>query len=293
MSSFNTDLFFGLLIGFIAYIMLYIGKGIQKYAIEGFKVDKTVKSKHSGVWIFGTVLTASFMFIQWIPLAVFHTPMNLIAPLEGIGMISLFVFSFIVLKEPFSKYEILGSVIIIAGTVLINVVARAPEELQREEFVLLNFLIALGVIIILSIIVSIFAFRKPSFIKGVLLGLIAGSFMALQTLAKRVSDINELALIFTFVTFAFAILTLGYTQFAFTMARANIVVPSFASMSIIFTIVFGLIIVNETIVTIQIIGIVCIVIGIIIMNLKTMIVKGEKEESKTITSSEEEENQVN
>ncbi len=292
MSPFNTDLFFGLLIGFISYIMLYVGKGIQKYAIEGFKVDKTIKSKHSGVWIFGTVLTASFMFIQWIPLAVFHTPMNLIAPLEGIGMISLFVFSFIVLKEPFSKSEITGAVIIITGTVLINVVARAPEELQREEFTLFNFLIALGIILILSIIIGIFAFRKPSFIKGVLLGLTAGSFMALQTLAKRVSDINELALIFTFVTFAFAILTLGFTQFAFTMARANFVVPSFASMSIIFTIVFGLLIINETIVTIQIIGIVCIVIGIVIMNLKNIIIKEEKETSQTISSLEKEEQQI-
>ncbi|MFX0011771.1 MAG: hypothetical protein ACFE9R_15765, partial [Candidatus Hermodarchaeota archaeon] len=94
------------------------------------------------------------------------------------------------IKSAFSKSEIIGAVIIIAGTILINVAARAPEELQRDEFTLMNFLIALSIIAVLSIIFSIFAFRKPSFIKGVLLGLIAGCYMALQTLAKRVSDVN-------------------------------------------------------------------------------------------------------
>ncbi|MCD6570284.1 MAG: hypothetical protein J7L53_06235, partial [Deltaproteobacteria bacterium] len=58
---------FGLILGVISYISLYTGKGIQKYAIEGFKADRTIKikSKHSGIWIFGTILTALFMFIQW------------------------------------------------------------------------------------------------------------------------------------------------------------------------------------------------------------------------------------
>lgn len=91
MSPFTRDLFLGVFIGVFAYIILYIGKGIQKYAIEGLKVDKKVKSKHSGVWIFGTILTSSFVFVQWIPLSLFHTPMNLIAPLEGIGLITLLI----------------------------------------------------------------------------------------------------------------------------------------------------------------------------------------------------------
>ena len=55
MADFNYVIFFGVLIGIVAYVMLYIGKGIQKYAIEGLKVDKTIKSKHSGVWIGGHV----------------------------------------------------------------------------------------------------------------------------------------------------------------------------------------------------------------------------------------------
>lgn len=36
--------------------MLYVGKGIKNYAIEGLKVDNSIKSKHSGTWIFGIIL---------------------------------------------------------------------------------------------------------------------------------------------------------------------------------------------------------------------------------------------
>lgn len=286
MGSFNPDLFFGVLIGLIAYISLYIGKGIQKYAIVGLQEEKKIKSKHSGIWIFGTILTALFVFIQWVPLAVFHTPMNLIAPLEGVGLITLLVFSFFVLKETISKEEIAGVVLIITGTVLINVVARDPVELIRADFTLNAFLIALGILLILSIPLNIIAFRKPSSIIGILLGLNAGCFMAFQTLAKRLSDIGELALIFTFVTFAFAIVTLALTQFAFTMARANVVVPSFASTSIILTIILGVFIINEIIASIQIAGIALIIFGIIVMNLnlRSVIEKMKKNNADQNTS---------
>ena len=267
MISSKVELALGIIVGLVAYITLYIGKGVQKYAIEGFKEDRTVKSKHSGIWIFGTILTASFMLIQIIPLTVFHTPMNLIAPLEGVGLVSLLFFSFFILKESISKTEILSVILIIAGTILINIVTKDPVELIQSDFNRNSFLIAFGILLFLSIPLTIVGFRKPSNLVGIALGLNAGCFMAFQTLAKRIMDIGDLALIFTFVMFAFATVTLALTQFAFTMARANVVVPSFATTSIILTIILGVFVIEESIATIQIVGIVCIVIGIIIMNL--------------------------
>ena len=107
-----TNLILGVLIGSIAYIVQYLGKGIQKFAIEGFKDQKTNKTKHSGIWIIGTILTSSFVFIQWIPLTFFQTPMNLIAPLEGIGLISLIMFSYFVLKESLKMFDFFGIILI-------------------------------------------------------------------------------------------------------------------------------------------------------------------------------------
>ena len=274
----KVELALGILFGLVAYITLYIGKGVQKYAIEGFKEERTIKSKHSGIWIFGTVLTASFVFIQMIPLTVFHTPMNLIAPLEGVGLISLLFFSYFTLKESISKTEIFSVILIIVGTILINVAAKDPVELIKTDFNRNSFLIAFGILLILSIPLMIVVFRKPSNFTGIMLGMNAGCFMAFQTLTKRIMDIGELALIFTFVMFAFATVTLAITQFAFTMARANVVVPSFATTSIILTIILGVFVINESIATIQISGIVCIILGIISMNIFQSSFKEEKPE---------------
>jgi len=267
MSSFNRDLFLGVFIGVIAYITLYIGKGIQKLAIEGLKIDKKVKSKHSGVWIVGTILTSSFVFVQWIPLSVFHTQMNLIAPLEGIGLVTLLLFSAFVLKERITLLEFIGVYLIILGTILINTNIATPAELQRESLNLVNFGISLAVIVGLSVVLFLLVFKKSDTLSGVVLGLSAGSFMALQTLSKRITDIEGMVAIFTFVMFTFAIITLGLTQWAFVKAKANIVVPSFTSTSIIVTTILSIFVVEESIANIQINGIVCIILGIIFMNL--------------------------
>jgi hypothetical protein len=47
----NENIIIGLIIGLIAYICLDIGKGIQKYAIEGFKEENSIKKKNSGIWV--------------------------------------------------------------------------------------------------------------------------------------------------------------------------------------------------------------------------------------------------
>ena len=102
------------IIGIIAYVMLYLGKGIQKYAIEGLKIDKSIKSKHSGIWMFGLVLTTTYMFIQW--LALLFAPVNIITPLNGIGLIVLLLFSYYKLHEEIYKIQIIGVILIIIGT---------------------------------------------------------------------------------------------------------------------------------------------------------------------------------
>lgn len=60
----DENIIIGLIIGIVAYLSLYIGKGIQKYAIEGIKEENSVKNKNSGIWVIGTILTGLYMFIQ-------------------------------------------------------------------------------------------------------------------------------------------------------------------------------------------------------------------------------------
>lgn len=97
--TFEGTLIIGFTIGIIAYVMEYIGKGLQKYSIKGFKEKKSIKTKHSGIFIVGSILTALYVFIQWA--ALLYAPINIIAPLEGLGLVILILFSYWVLNYYF------------------------------------------------------------------------------------------------------------------------------------------------------------------------------------------------
>ncbi|MHA2290293.1 MAG: DMT family transporter, partial [Promethearchaeota archaeon] len=242
----------GIIIGIIAYSMLYLGKGIQKYAIEGYKDDKIrVKSKNTGWWLFGTILTATNMFVHWV--ALIFAPINIIAPLEGVGLIVLILFSYYILKEIITIIQVFGIISIIGGTLMVTFFNSNTEIIVFSDFNSVSFTVVITVLLGIESIVAIISKFKSRKILGVSLALIAGTFMAIQTLTKRITAIPDvtLTLIFTFTTFLLSVLTLVFTQIAFSKANANLVVPLFTSTSIIFAILSGVVSLNETLVILQ------------------------------------------
>ena len=249
----------GFLIGIIAYTLLYLGKGIQKYSIEGIKKEKSFKN--SLIWLFGTILTTSYMFIQWI--ALLYAPINIIAPLNAFGLIVLIIFSYYILKEGIIKIEIIGILIISLGTIMITLFNNNPSDIQLNDFNSPSFTIIFIVIICLEIIAfSVAKLRYKNYF-GLILSILAGTFMAFQTVTKRITAIpdTKITLIFTFITFAMATLTLIFTQYAFAKTKANLAVPFFTSTNILIAIVTGIVSLNESINFFQIIGITVIICG--------------------------------
>lgn len=274
---FDENIPLGFIIGLIAYITLYLGKGIQKYAIEGLKIDKKVKSKHSGIWLIGTILTALYTLIQLV--ALWLAPINIVAPLEAVGLIILIIFSYFVLKEEINRNEIIGIALIVVGIIVINIFIQEPTTPTLFQFDLTLFIVIS--IIILAVEGGLILISKNNKYKaaGLIIGSMAGSFMALQTVAKRVSDIPELFIAFTVIFSICAGMTLLVTQFAFTKSQANRVLPCFTSVSIILSIILGLITLRESVVLMQIIGIVIIVLGVIFLTAFRNI-RGAKNETK-------------
>ncbi len=249
----------------MAYTIEYIGKGIQKYSIEGWKEDKSVKSKHTGYFIFGTILTSTYVFIQWA--ALIFASVNLIAPLESLGLIILVIFSYFVLKEEISKVKISGIILILIGTVFITAFNLNAPNIQYADFNQVSFLIftiTVVIVEIMAILVSKFNNYKYA---GLVIGITAGTFMALQTVTKRITAIPDpmIALTFTFISFGVTALTFLFTQFAFVKSKANIVVPCFTSASIIIAILIGVMALSEEIILIQIFGIVIMIIGVVLL----------------------------
>ncbi len=265
--AFSLESILGLSLGILAYISLYLGKGIQKYAIEGYK-DRgkySGKGKNTGIWIFGTLLTSAYMFIQWI--ALFFAPINLIAPIEGLGLIVLVAFSYYILKESISKFQMGGIALIIIGTILITLLSSNPSDVTFSTLnVELFILISLVIIIIEIIILLATKYYKLKAI-GLIFGLIAGTFMAFQTVSKRITAIPNtlLSTVFIIITIIMALLTLLITQYAFTKAKANLIVPCSTSSSIILAVLIGLVSLNEQFNIFQFIGIALLILGIILL----------------------------
>jgi drug/metabolite transporter (DMT)-like permease len=275
---FEENIPLGFLIGLIAYITLYLGKGIQKYAIEGLKIDKKVKSKNSGIWLVGTILTALYTLIQLV--ALWLAPINVVAPLEAAGLIILIVFSYFVLKEEINKNEIIEIGLIVFGIIVINIFIQQPSTPTLSQFDLTLFILIS--IIVLAVEGGMILISKYNKYKaaGFIIGSMAGSFMAIQTVAKRVSDIPELFIAFTVIFSICAGMTLLVTQFAFTKSQANRVLPCFTSVSIILSIILGFLTLGETVVLIQIIGIVIILLGVVFLTAFRNI-RGAKNVTKT------------
>ena len=255
----------GFTMGLIAYITLYFGKGIQKYAIEGIKEEKSVKNKHSGVWLIGTTLTIIYLFVQWVSLL--FAPINIIAPLEGVGLITLIVFSFYVLKEKITQKEIIGIILIIIGTVLITLFNLNPSTLLLTSFNQFNyilFLIIIGGVAAVGITICILSGYKGA---GIIIGSAAGACMACQTVSKRVTGLPDptITLVSIILVMIFAVLSLGVTQFAFAKAKANRVLPCFTSVSIILATIVGAFTMNELIHVMQIVGIAVMITGIVFL----------------------------
>jgi uncharacterized membrane protein len=259
----EINIIIGIIIGLAAYMLVNFGRGFQKMAIEGLKVDKKVKSKNSGIWIFGSFLAIIYMFIQWI--ALFFAPINIIAPLEGVGLIILILFSYFVLNEDITKTEIFGIVLIILGVILVTAFNPNSRQIQSSDFNMISLIITFSFLLFFEgilIIISRFNEYKGA---GLVIGFTAGTFMAFQTVSKRITAIPDTSLkaIFSVITLIIALLTFFTTQFAFSKSKANRVVPCFTSASITFSIIIGVIALNESIIIIQIIGIIVVIFGVI------------------------------
>ena len=282
---FQQRIFLGLTIGLVSYSSLYLGKGIQKYAVEGIKSAKTLKTKHSGIWIAGTVLTALPVFLQWA--ALLFAPVNLIAPLEGIGLIILLLYASRKLKENISFTEAAAAGLVTLGIFLTAFFSRngftaGPDgtgsvSLPRVLYFLLPLAVFEAVLVF-----SALKFRLKS--AGYIIGFTAGTVMAFQTLSKRISGFSGFAVYGIIGVVIFAPLTLFITQLGFTRADASKVVPAFTASSILTATAAGVLILSEQIAPVQIAGTALVAAGAVIMTAGGVFRKGPAQTAKQVTA---------
>lgn len=183
------SLILGIFLAILAYSMANIGSILQKKAaselpnIEDASLKDNLKNFLTNwVWVVGWIL----MTVQWyiyiiaLPMA----PISLLSAMMGVGMIVLVVFSHFYLKEPISKVEIFGTIIIIIGVAALGLTNQEEEtevidldamiELFSTPGALLLTIVLFAMIIIPIIISITHNFKLADVIFGIAAGMLGG-----------------------------------------------------------------------------------------------------------------------
>jgi len=267
----TESLWLGILFAVIASTNMNVGKGVQKWKVEVFAQKMGMfKKEHIGdlgVWLIGMALTASCVPLFSFAMK-FTDKTSLVSSLNGIGMIFLVVFAWVVLKEKVGIQELAGAFLVLAGTALVNYFDRPTPQ---EAFSVFRFASASGAMIVFFTGLAIYSWktgRLYGFSFGALPGIFIGTGMILGDVALVESNNDMLGQLLTpypYFAFLVAIGALVVTQIAFWRARAMVVVPTINSFVIVSPLVMEYFTFGTVLLPVQYAGVAAIVAGVIML----------------------------
>ncbi|MHA1737220.1 MAG: DMT family transporter [Candidatus Heimdallarchaeota archaeon] len=318
--------FLAILLGSLAYAMLNIGLAIQKKGaaqlpdIENQGFFKNLKNFLTNkFWLIGFLLVN----LQIIPFSIALTigELSIVAPMMGVGLVALILFSVFYLKEKISAKEIIAIVIIIAGIVVLGATSiNEPADYLLEDItnLLLNngsiiFLVVATVLMFLLVIFSIvrkFALADIMFgiaagiasgigvifTKGFMTGLKGNNFSEIWQSLKT-SVVLWVWWFYLGLLLVYNIISTIFPQVGFQKGKAIVVTPLFAIAALLTPIIGGIIIfsewdgLNPGILAAKIIAIVLVLIGVILLSLHSSRSKSGieiDEESEEVAEEKEE-----
>jgi len=269
------SLLFATLLGIAQAILLNVAKGMQKTAIGNKQpIDHRQRRINQFVWVLGTILIviSTFVLMQ----AEMFGYLAVIASMTGVGIISVVLFSYFILKEQIRRNELIGICLIIIGTFAVPLFSNNNPGGSIDNWGVTFYSVFL---IIFCVSVAIYTFKSEKRFFGIIFGTISGIAGGLsiifQYAAMRLGPSGDLfadiwiivssfPAILYFILFAIGgILEFVLTQYAFTNGKAIEVVPANQSFFIIIPIAGSWVIFAEVFNIPQILGFISIVIGVI------------------------------
>lgn len=272
----DTSLLIAIMLGTLASLSLNIGKGIQKWKVDvlkhKLKALRPENRKEFMGWLIGTVLTIIAGPLYSIAFKYSDQP-SIVTSLGGIGLIGVLIFSKIVLKEHITKVKIIGGILIIIGTVLVNYFAtKNTEGLSFESSIFIN--IGIGFAFLFSMIAAIAFIWKP--FTGKALAIAAGACLGMSMILADVALVSSGGdLIAQFKNFyIYVALLCGnfafiITQFALMKEDGSIVIPIIHSLIILISVIMEYVIYSSILANIQLVGIVVIILGVFLLTHKS------------------------
>jgi hypothetical protein len=273
----------GLLFGLINTTSLHIAKGMQRHGINTLRWKRLKKEersgKHAAIYIAGVMLNNSTPL--WLILANrFSTPAYATG-MFGVGLVLLLVYSSVILKEPVAPVNYIGAVVVMAGTILFSVHSLQMGSLDVSLMDSRAVTWFIAIYVILAGLGLLAGFRsKNGRVIALTFGLYAGGAACLDPILKAIGqNASGTATLFPAAAWGWIPFGLSFllgtsafitVQIAFLRgARASVFVPFQSSLYVLVPVVVQLIALPGYVATpILVGGIACIVVGIVLMQVK-------------------------
>lgn len=267
----ETSLWLGALLAVLASTSLNVGKGLQKWKVGIWGKGKAMFNRENRgdfkVWLIGFALTAAATPLYSLALK-FTDKSSMVSALNGVGMIGLVIFAWLVLKERIGWQEIGGAALVLVGTAVMKYFDR---PVGAQHFVLMNFIVSS--LVLLAVFGALAGYswkanRLHGFSFGAIPGILIGMAMILGDMALVESGndmVGQLKNPYPYVAIVLGIAALAVTQLAFWRAHAMVVVPTINSFIILAPVVIERFTFGTVLAPLQYIGIVTIVAGVVLL----------------------------
>src|SRR6056297_2727626 len=151
----STPIIIVILMGVLYSTQLQISKAMERQYIDTYKIikerlkkRKELKEQGKGekiekipdeqkkifyLYIFALILNNTVVIYVWVAGTQPEVPKTYFTSVIGVGLIALLIYSYYVMKEPISKFEIIGATILIIGTIFIGIDSVNRGEINEEN----------------------------------------------------------------------------------------------------------------------------------------------------------------
>lgn len=247
-------------------------KGIIQ--IGGLRVDRSwktfiqtfMKLVSTPIWLLGAILGISGFFVYLIALQNFE--LSVVKPLVNTNLAFTFLFAYIFFKEQLKWTEWVGIIVIVMGMIFLGIVTRGSTGLvELVPLIGLSFITIIGIVILGAFIITERVYNQEFFYSisaGIFYGLGAIFSKAILILLSPITNIN--LLFFTMIIFSLSyIVAIVSQQFAFNNGRLSIVSPITNSISVLIPVFGAVIIFNEFFYFEKFLGLICILLGVVLL----------------------------
>jgi drug/metabolite transporter (DMT)-like permease len=257
------------LLAFLGYSLLNLGQGAQK---AGLDVASSRRVLGWTIWTIGTISTSVSVLVVLGALSVGQV--SVVGAMAGSGLVSLTIFSAVVLKERLGRLDFVGIGTIVAGSVVLGLrsVTTTPDSVP-----FLRLWILLGVVGALGGSAFITGDKR---IRGFLLAAWAGVVGGSSTVVQKAAAIetgasstgaaqNVMQAIGSPLTLLWIFLSISsfvIIQFAYKRAAAIHTVPAFSVAFMAAPVVGGVVVYGESLGLFQWVGLIVVVAGVVMLS---------------------------